>query len=169
MAGLDLSRLSPDDAVVALRSYSRRYRAELLPVPGDDRADEIATRLGPEGESALDVVSDVTRTLGLLGSELHRTLTLDEPLLHPAVADPSRRHWDSPGPERIDDALVLLDHELDALVDLTRSVVTTEDWTRRATVAGGASHSALDLLKEAVAVGATGLDRVHAVLTAVRD
>ena len=169
MSPLDLSRLSPDDAQVALRSYARRYRAELRPVPGDDRADELAARLGPGGESAIDVVSDVTRTLGLLGSELQRTLTQDEPVLHPAVADPSRRHWDAPAPERVDDALVLLDHELDSLVELARSVTTTDDWTRRATVAGGGSLSALDLLKEAVAVGAAGLDQVRTTLAAVRD
>jgi hypothetical protein len=169
VSDLDLTRLSPDDAAVALRSYQRRYRAELLPVPGDDRAEEIAVRLGPNGQSALDVVSDVTRTLGLLGSELHRTLTLDEPVLHPAVADASRRHWETPAPESIDDALVLLDDELDALVEQARSVTTAEDWTRRGSVAGGGTRSALDLLKEAVAVGAGGLDDVRRTLVAVRD
>ena len=66
MSSLDLSRLSAGDAEVALRSFGRRYRAELHPVGDDDRIDEIATRVGPDGESALDVVSDVTRTLGLL-------------------------------------------------------------------------------------------------------
>jgi hypothetical protein len=114
-------------------------------------------------------MSDVTRTLGLLGSELHRTLTLDEPVLHPAVADVSRRHWDTPAPDRIDDALALLDHELDALVEEARSVHDAQEWTRRGSVAGGGSRSALDLLKEAVGVGAAGLDDVRRTLAAVRD
>jgi len=168
MSSLDLSRLSPSDAEVALRSYPRRYRAELQPVAGDDRADELAARIGPHGESALDVVSDVTRTFGLLGAELHRTLTLDRPVLHPAVADASLRHWDTAAPEHVDEALVLLDHEVDALVEVARSVTDADEWTRRGSVAGGGSRSALDLLKEAVAVGAAGLDRVRAILTAVR-
>jgi hypothetical protein len=165
---LDLSRLSAGDAAVALRSFGRRYHAELLPVGDDDRIDEIAARLGPNGESALDVVSDVIRTLGLLGSEIHRTLTLDEPLLHPAVADASARHWDVPAPESVDDALTLLDHELDALLEAMGAAESTDDWTRTANVAGGGTRSALDLLKEAVAVGAGGLDRVRAVLASVR-
>ena len=168
MSSLDLSRLSPGDAEIALRSYARRYRSELTTVADDDRIDEIAARLGPDGESALDVVSDVTRTLGLLGSEIHRTLTLDEPLLHPAVADPSARHWDVPAPESVDEALTLLDHELDSLLGAMGDATMAEDWARTAPVAGDGRRSALDLLKEAVRVGADGLDRVHAVLAAVR-
>ena len=168
MSSLDLSRLSPGDAEVALRSFGRRYRAELTPVGDDDRIDELAARLGPDGDSALDVVSDVTRTLGLLGSEMRRTLTLEEPLLHPAVADPGARHWDVPAPESVDEALTLLDHELDALLIAMGDATAAEDWARTAPVARDGRRSALDLLKEAVRVGADGLDRVRAVLAAVR-
>jgi hypothetical protein len=167
VSSLDLSRLSPGDAEVALRSFGRRYRAELRPVPDDDRTDELAGRLGPDGESALDVVSDVTRTLGLLGAEMRRTLTLDRPVLHPAVADGGLRHWDAPAPDSVDDALRLLDAELDDLLDTTGLAANGDDWTRQGTVADGGSRSALDLLKEAVRVAADGLDRVRAVLAAV--
>jgi hypothetical protein len=168
VSSLDLTRLSPGDAEVALRSYGRRYRAELKPMADDDRTDELAARLGPDGSSALDVVSDVTRTLGLLSSEIHRTLTLDEPVLHPAVADPSARQWDAPAPESVDEALTLLDHELDTLLEAMGAATTPEDWARTAPVAGDGRRSALDLLKEAVRVGAEGLDQVRAVLASVR-
>ena len=168
MSPLDLSRLSAGDAEVALRTFGRRYRAELHPVGDDDRIDEIASRLGPDGESALDVVSDVTRTLGLLGSEIHRTLTLDQPVLHPAVADASLRHWEVPPPASVDEALTLLDHELDAVLDTMGAAGNADDWTRTGTVAGGGTRSALDLLKEAVRVGADGVDRVRVVLASVR-
>jgi hypothetical protein len=167
MSPLDLSRLSAGDAEVALRSFARRYRAELQPV-GDDRIDELAARLGPDGESALDVVSDVTRTLGLLASEIHRTLTLDEPVLHPAVVDGSARHWDVGSPDSVDEALGLLDRELGAVLETMAAAGSTDDWTRTATVAGGGTRSALDLLKEAVRVGSDGVDRVQAVLASVR-
>jgi hypothetical protein len=168
MSSLDLSRLSAGDAEVALRSFGRRYRAELQPVGDDDRIDELAARLGPDGESALGVVSDVTRTLGLLASEIHRTLTVDEPVLHPAVADASARRWDVPPPESVDEALVLLDHELDDLLRIMGEAGNTDDWTRTGTVAGGGTRSALDLLKEAVRVGSDGVDRVRGVLASVR-
>ena len=169
MVAPDLTRLGPGDAEVALRSFVRRYAAELLAVPGDDRGDELAARLGPAGESALGVVSDVTRTWGVLGHELHRVLTLDDPLLHPAAADPRQRHWDTAPPDTVDEALTLLGHEVDALLDVMAGVTSADEWTRKGEVAGGGTLSALDLVKEAVRVGAEGLDRVRDVLAAVRD
>jgi hypothetical protein len=172
VAGLDLSLLTPADALVALASFPRRYRAELNPLPDDeqaaDRADEQAGRLGPEGVSALDVVSDVTRTWGLLSHELRRVQTLDQPTLHPAALDGSARHWDTPAPDSIDEALVLLGHEADALADAIRSYPTADDWARRAHAPGGASATALDLVREGVRVGSEGLGRVAEILAAVR-
>ncbi len=168
MSSLDLSRLAPADAEVALRSYGRRYRAELAGGPDDDRADELANRIGPDGVSALDVVSDVTRTLGVLDAELRRTLTLDDVVLHPAVSEPSLRHWDAPASDTVDEALDLLERETGGLVDTMRLATTAEDWTRTGSVAGGGAVSALDLVKEAVRVGAEGLDRVRLVLASVR-
>jgi hypothetical protein len=165
----DLSRLSVGDAEVALRSYVRRYGAELRAVEGDDRADEIANRFGPGGESALDVVSDVTRTIGLLDHELHEVLTRDDPVLHPATADERQRRWDTPGSETIDEALTFLGHEIDQLLSTMSMVDTGDDWSRSGTAAGGGRLSALDLVKEAVRVGADGIDRVARILTAVRD
>ncbi len=165
---LDLSRLAPDDAVVALRSFPRRYRDELVPIPDDDRIEEFATRLGPDGESALDLVNDVVRTWVLLGQELRRVLTTDQPTLHPAVTDPSRRHWDTPGPDSTEDALALLERQSDDLVEMVTSVSLADDWARTAPIAGGGSLTALDLLREVVRVGAEGLARVHTVLEAVR-
>jgi hypothetical protein len=165
---LDLTRLAPGDAVVALRSFPRRYRDELVPIPDDDRIEEFATRLGPDGESALDVVNDVVRTWVLLGQELRRVLTTDTPMLHPAVSDPSLRHWDTPGPDSTGDALALLDGQSADLVQMVETVGLAEDWTRTGPIAGGGSLTALDLLREVVRVGAEGLDGVHRVLGTVR-
>jgi hypothetical protein len=165
---LDLSRLAPDDAVVALRSYPRRYRAELAPLPGDDRIDELAQRIGPTGESALGIVDDVVRTWGLVGHELHQLLIADEPTLHPAVIDRSQRHWDVPAPESVEAALDDLARESEALVEQVTTVGMAEDWARVAPVAGGGEVTALDLLRELVRVGAEGLDQVHTVLAAVK-
>jgi hypothetical protein len=168
VANPDLSRLTPEDARVALASFSRRYRAELSPVAGDDQAEELASRFGPEGVSALDVVSDVTRTWGLLSHELRRVQTLDDPTLHPAAMDAGARHWDTPAPDSVDEALALLSHEADQLTEAIRTYPTAAAWARPATVAGGTRVTALDLVREAVGVGAEGLRRVADILAAVR-
>ncbi len=168
MSGLDLSRLTPEDALVALASFPRRYRAELGAVPDDDRADELAARVGPDGVSALDVVSDVTRTWGLISHELRRVLTEDVPMLHAAATRADQRHWDAPAPDTIDEAVVLLGHEADQLTDAIRTYPTAQDWARRAKVVGGAEVTALDLVREAIRVGADSLARAAEVLTAVR-
>ncbi len=168
MSGLDLSRLTPEDALVALASFPRRYQAELSPVAGDERADELAARLGPDGVSALDRVSDVTRTWGLLSHELRRVQTESDPTLHPAALDPGVRHWDTPAPDSIDEALVLLGHEGDQLAEAIRAYPSAQDWARPATASGGAAVTALDLVREAIRVGAEGLSAVTETLAAVR-
>ena len=167
MTGPDLSHLGPQDAVVAFRSYPRRYAAELTGIQGDDVPDELAVRIGPDGESALQIVSDVTRTWSVLGAALAQVLRTDDPVLHPAVSDPTQRQWDTPAPETIDDGLALLGHEAEALADQIGGVLSATDWNRTGAIAGGGSVTALDLVKDAVSVGADGLARVRATLAAV--
>src|SRR4051794_2398998 len=117
MTSPDLSRLGPQDAVVAFRSFPRRYDAELTGFQGDDLPDELAVRIGPEGESALQIVSDVARTWAVLSAALAQVVRTDDPVLHPAIADANQRHWDTPAPDTIADGLALLDHEAEALAD----------------------------------------------------
>ena len=135
---------------------------------GDDRADELAARYGPDGVSALDAVSDVTRAWGLISHELRRVQTEDAPTLHPAVTDADQRHWDAPAPDTIDEAMTLLGHEADELSEAIRAYPTAEDWARPATVAGGSRITALDLVREAIKLGADGLGQVADTLAAVR-
>ncbi len=172
MASPDVSRLTPSDALVALASFPRRYQAELAPGTGDDeaieRADERAARYGPDGVSALDVVSDVTRTWGLLSHELRRVQTLDDPTLHPGAMDASARHWDTPAPDSTVEALAMLGHEADDLARAIRSYPQAQDWARPATAVGVGPVTALDLVREAVRVGADGLSRVAATLAGFR-
>jgi hypothetical protein len=169
VAASDLTRLSAGDAEVALRSFVRRYGATLRAVSGDDRADEIAHRFGPTGDSALGLTCDVTRTIGVLDHELRQVLTVDDPVLHPAASDPRQRHWDAAPADTIDEALTLMAHEIDQMLDTMGLVTTADGWTRTGTVAGGGRMSALDVVKEAVRVGADGLDEVARVLASVRD
>ena len=45
---LDLSNLSPQDAIAALRSYPRRFAATLEPIKDDDNFEAIVSRPGPD-------------------------------------------------------------------------------------------------------------------------
>ncbi|HEY5155818.1 MAG TPA: hypothetical protein VIJ47_13845 [Acidimicrobiales bacterium] len=162
------SNLAPSDAVVALRSFPRRYRGVFASVEGDDGIEAMAARLGPDGESAAGVVSDVTRTWAVLTEALRQIVFTDGAVLHPAVGDARQRSWDDGHPDALDDTLVLLGHEADALADLVGRVTTAQDWSREAAVAGGGTVTAIAVLRDAVQVGAAGLAQAEAILRAVR-
>jgi hypothetical protein len=164
---MDLSRLAPSDASAALRSYARRYRELLRPLTADEDVEEIAHRIGPEARSAIEIVSDVTRTLVLLHEATRQVTITDTPVLHPAVLDPTKRQWDAAPPERLDDALGLLTDTCTSFADdIDR--VGPDNWLRTGTIAGGGSVSAIDVVREAVQVGHDGLDAVTRTLAAVR-
>jgi hypothetical protein len=165
MAPLDLSRLSPQDAAVALHSFPRRYRDALTAV-SDDEVEEIAHRLGPGGRSAIHIASDVTRTWVVLRDALRRIVVDERPLLHPAVTDATQREWEAAPPESLDDMLALLTDEAETFATEIERVVTG-DWTRGGDVAGGGEVTALDVVREGVRVGHDGLGEITEVLRAV--
>jgi hypothetical protein len=171
MNDIDVSRLAPSDAVAALRSYPRRYRAVLKPIsddgPAEEKADELAHRIGPAGRSCIDIVSDTTRTFVVLGEALHQITINPTPVVHRAVVDPAERQWDTPPPDDLDDALTLFADEADALATAIANV-PTDAWTRTGSVAGGGSVQAIDVAREAVRVGRVGLDDIERTLAAVR-
>jgi hypothetical protein len=170
MSSPDLSHLSPQDAAVAFRSYHRRYQSELASIEGDDSIEEMAGRLGPGGESAAQIISDVTRTWAVLSEALRQVLVHEDAVLHPAVTDAMQRHWDMPIPDSVSESMVLLGHEAVALAQQVDGVLSAGDWNRSATVAGGAGRTvtALDVLRQAVAAGADGLSSLRATLAAVQ-
>jgi hypothetical protein len=168
MSELDLTRLSPKEAAVALRSYPRRYRSLLQPIAGDDDAEEIAHRVGPGGRSSVEIVSDVTRTLVLLGEALRQITINPTPVVHAAVVDPTQRQWDTPPPDRLDDALAMFTDEATKLADAVDRV-PTDSWTRSGNAAGGDAVTALEVVRDAVRVGHDGLAGVEQTLRAVRN
>jgi hypothetical protein len=169
MANLDLSKLSPSDAQTALRSYPRRFQALFEPREGED-IDEIAHRIGPDGDSAITVVSDLDRTWTLLRDALLRITTTDTPVLHAAVVDAGERVWQTPPPDTVVEALTMLADEAYAFADAIDHV-STLSWDRTASVAdssGVTSVSALDVVMEAVQVGHMALGHAEAALAAAR-
>jgi hypothetical protein len=168
MSELDVSRLAPRDAAAALRSYPRRFAALLRPIKDDEDVEELAHRVGPDGRSGIQIVSDATRTFVLLREALHQINVNPTPVLHPAVVDDTQRQWESPPPDDLSDVLELFADEATALADEIERV-SAESWTRTGTVAGGETVSAIDVAREAVRVGRVALNDVERTLIAVRD
>lgn len=168
MSPLDLSRLSGPDAVVALRSYPRRFRAAALPIEGDPVVEQWAGRIGPAGTSALDTIVATTNSWVLLGRALHQVLVQDQPVLHAAVVDPAERVWDLPPGLGVVDALDHLAEQADELADAVERI-HPPDLERTGSIAGGGTITAFDLVADAVRVGAEGLTLVEQTIAAVRD
>ncbi len=162
----DLARLSPKDAVVALRSLPRRFRTALRPID-DDTLDELAERIASSGHSPLDHLVDADRSLTLLHQALEQVLHHDQPVLAPAVTDPAGREW----PATRGDLATELGHLESTAVGFADGAdrVPAADWGRTGTVAGaGTTVEALDLLREAVRTGVTDLRAAQRDLDEVR-
>jgi hypothetical protein len=146
--------LSPADAVVALRSFPRRFR-EVLALRGGE-TESALHRNGPDGRSALEHVDLAGRDLAVLGDAVARALTEDRPTLHPAVADAGARAYAvDPGVDATA-ALDLVSSEAGALADRVEHVDAAA-WSRVVTVAGAGERTAADILREAVQTTAAHL------------
>jgi hypothetical protein len=163
----DVSQLSAPDAVVALRSYPRRFRSEVLPIVDDPAVEAFAERIGPGGHSAVEIVVSVANSWALIGQALRQVLITDDAVVHAAVLDPSERDWELPVGTSVDGALARLADEANALADAADRV-SSRDWNRTGAVAGGGEVSAVDLLREAVRTGAQGLADAAAAVAAAR-
>lgn len=158
----------PRDAVVALRSLGRRWRALFAGLGDDEKPDDLAHRPGADGRSALDHAVHATRTISLLGRAVEQALVDDDAVLHPAVGDASQRVWDGQAPADVDDALDELAHEADRLADRVEHVAA-DDWLRRARVAGhDADVGPLELLWDAVDTAVADLRAAEVTLREVR-
>jgi hypothetical protein len=157
----------PADAVVALRSLGRRYRGLFAGLGDDESPDDLAHRNGADGRSALDHVVAATRTITFLGRALEQTLVEDDPVLHPAVADPTEREWpDAEG--TIDERVSELAWEADHLADRATKVAAAA-WGRVARVAGqDATVAASDVLWDAVDSAVAHLKSAEQTLGEVR-
>lgn len=157
----------PSDAVVALRSLGRRYRGLFAGLGEDESPDDLAHRNGADGRSALDHVVAATRTITFLGRALDQVLVEDDPVLHPAVADPAERDW--PGATgTVDERVSELAWEADHLADRAGHV-GAHDWARQGRIAGhDATTSALAILWDAVDTAVDHLKHAERTLREVR-
>ena len=159
---------SPSDAIVALHSLGRRFRGLFAGLEDDESPDDLAHRIGPDGMSALDHVVAATRTTTLLARALEQVLTEDDPVLHPAVADPTARQWDDAPGGTVDERIAELSSEADHLAERVERVPAT-DWARTARVAGhDADATAMAILWDAVDSAVDHLRAAERTLQAVR-
>lgn len=161
----DVARLTPQDAVVTLRSLPRRFRTALRPVD-DDGLDELAERVASSGRSPLDHLVDADRSLTLLHRALDQVLHHDQPVLAPATIDPAARDW-PPAHGGLEVELAHLEATAVAFADRAARVPAPE-WGRTGTVAGGGPIDALDLLREAVRTAVTDLRAAQQSMDEVR-
>ena len=164
--GLDYDTISPQDAIVAARSFPRRYRALLASAGSVDKPDAVFRRRpDPATWSALEYTAHVADRLDHLGPAIRRITFEDRPSipLFDNVERAAEQHYNE-----IDRAEVLGWLEL-ACADLAAILegVPTGDWTRTGVV-GGVERDAITVACDAVHEGSHHLRDVQRVLNAVR-
>jgi hypothetical protein len=165
---MDLSQLSPSDAVVALRGLERRYRGLFAGLSEDESPDDLAHRRAG-GWSAIDHAVAATRFIAEANRTLARALTADSPSVAAADVDPSASSSPAAPPGPVDGPLAELGSEANAMADRIDRV-PAGDWSRPAVVDDGAGRTitALDIARAAVDAGVTHLRDAEKLLAAVR-
>jgi hypothetical protein len=150
----DASQVSPQDAIVTLRSLRRRFA----------EAFEDGEKAGLSGLSPLADAAWTATALEAIGSALERVRVADDP----EIALPSVDSTGGAGARDQDPAAVLA-----RLDDVARSVADTmakfhgEDWTRTGRTPAG-EMSALDIARLGVRIGVEHLRAAEQAIRAAR-
>lgn len=166
--GLDYDSISPRDASASMRSYPRRYRAQLTSL--DDTADidpdsVVRRRPDPTTWSALEYTAHVADVVDELAGIVRRMTVEDHPTL--SMRDPDERAkaeaYNEQEPSAVLDRLAAACDRMASTIDQ----VSPDDWTRTATFPWG-ERDAITMTRNAVHEGHHHLRDVERVLTAVR-
>ncbi len=164
--GLDYDTVSPGDALVAVRSFPRRYRALLTVLdPEEDGESVLRRRPAPGTWSAVEYTAHVADVLDELAAAIRRIVVVDHPTIHTADAD-QRAAEQRYGDWEAAEALFALEHACARLAEVLEGV-DPGDWTRTGTLDWG-ERDALTLARTAVHEGAHHLRDVQRGLQAVR-
>lgn len=163
---LDLRRLAPSDAIVAINSYPRRFRKALTPIGSDENIEQIAVTPGPNGLSALDIASWAADSWSTLDTALATIAVHDNMEVRFPCPEPVPLNME-PRPEQISNLLNELVNHATSLTQRA-AALSGDDWNRSAIISDGGHTTALDVLKAAVAVGHRSLTLIEATLRAVR-
>lgn len=161
---VDVSRLSPADAAVALRSFPRRFRAALTELgDGADGPEDPLRRPGPGGYSSLQHADRTGRALAAAGEALHQVAVQERPSLPAAAADSAACPWAEDARLGVEPVLAALASESNALADAVSGYPSAE-WERVGELEGRRELTALDLVRRAVQTASDGLRAVEAAL-----
>lgn len=164
--GLDYDTISPRDAVLAVRTFPRRYRALLTHFdPDEDVDDVIRRRPAPDVWSALEYTAHVAQVLDLMAPTIRQIESEDNPHLYFFDSD---KQAEEQGYN--DWPLLTAIGELEsACADLSSAIefVEPENWSRIGTFDWG-EREAIDIARNAVHEGAHHLRDIERVLTEVR-
>lgn len=167
VCGLDSDTISPRDAVVAVRSFPRRYRALLAPGPAQDDGPGAVIRRRPDPStwSALEYTAHVADVLDHLGPAIRRIVVEDIPTvtLFDNVARAAQQAYNDQARAEVLGWLDLACADLASVLEGVRP----DDWRRVGRIEG-ADRDALAVAREAVHEGAHHLRDVQRVLAAVR-
>ncbi|MDP8974974.1 MAG: hypothetical protein M3N28_01110 [Actinomycetota bacterium] len=139
--------VTPGDAIVALRSFPRRWRELLLGVEAAEVGDDLVRQRLPGMWSALDHGIHVSQGLAVQADSLQRVRDLDSPSLGPIETRPV-------GADHVvgvHDVLAELARNAERLATAAESMAG-QDWLRRGERAGHQVTS-LDLLRQGVHEG----------------
>lgn len=137
----------PGDALVALRTFPRRFRGVLSVV--DEEDDDVLTTPPAPGEwSALDHAGHVRDVVHAIDMRLRQVLREDQPTLGPTPVTPPSGARDQ-GAEMV---LAGLAQNVDEIVRTVEGV-EGDDWVR-AGIRDGKEVRVIDLVREAVHEGA---------------
>lgn len=159
-AEFDHPNLSPSDAVVALRSFPRRYRA-LLATDDDDPDGVAMRRPDASGWSALEHAAHVANALEQAAADLdaaHRGDGVN-------VADPAAAP--TSGATSVDGTLERLGAASNSLIDAIGRY-RPDDWARKINAPDGRAADALWIVRAAVQDGARHLRQAEQVIAQVK-
>jgi hypothetical protein len=155
VCGIDPRSVTSRDAVVALRSFPRRYR-ELLVRPAHGERPEIVTGRPPGGAwSALEHASHAAAVIDAVSDALLAVQVHDSPEVS-LEAGPS---WTA----SVEEVLVGLGLSCERLADAAAEI-SGASWNRTGRLVDGAEVTALDLMRHAVHVGAHHLRQAQHVV-----
>jgi hypothetical protein len=164
---MDLSKLAPSDAVVALRGLERRFRGLFAGLGDDESPDDVARR-SAGGWSAIEHIVAAAWAIAALDRAFVAVLTHDTPTLPPADVDAAARRKPGVPTGTVHERLAELGLEANALADRIDATPSSE-WDRRGIVEGtDRPVTALDLVRLAVDSGVSHLRAAEEVLDHVR-
>ena len=163
--GLNYDTISPNDTIVSIRSYPRRYRDALGDLEDPARVEMLRRRPDAKTWSVLEYTAHVRDGLGWMADTFQRMQREDHPTIEHEDADEraAAQRFNEQDPEAVLDELATnADRAANNLAQ-----VRPDEWTRTATFAWG-DRDLLTMARNAVHEGYHHLRDVEKVLQQVR-